>query len=38
MAAAKPLRFPYEQKSYSYDGAELQKAWDRLHQGDCEGS
>ncbi len=36
MAAAKPLRFPYEQKPYSYDGAELQKAWDRLHQGDRE--
>jgi len=36
MAAAKTLRFPYEQKPYSYDGAELQKAWDRLHKGDCE--
>ena len=36
MAAAKSLRFPYEQKPYSYDGEALRKAWDRLHKGDCE--
>lgn len=36
MAAAKSLRFPYDQKPYSYDGEALRKAWDRLHQGDCE--
>ena len=36
MAAAKPLRFPYEQKAYSYDGDALKKTWERLHRGDCE--
>jgi tetratricopeptide (TPR) repeat protein len=36
MAAAKSLRFPYEQKPYAYEGAELRKAWDRLHRGDRE--
>ena len=36
MAAAKSLGFPYDQKPYAYDGAALQKAWDRLHRGDCE--
>ncbi|HEX9707702.1 MAG TPA: tetratricopeptide repeat protein [Steroidobacteraceae bacterium] len=36
MAAAKSLRFPYDQEPYGYDGAELQKAWDRLHKGDRE--
>ena len=36
MAAAKSLKFPYDQKPFSYDGAELQKAWDRLHKGDRE--
>jgi tetratricopeptide (TPR) repeat protein len=36
MAAAKSLRFPYEQKPYSYDGESLKKAWDRLHAGDRE--
>jgi tetratricopeptide (TPR) repeat protein len=36
MAAAKSLRFPYDQKPYVYDGAELRKAWDRLHRGDRE--
>lgn len=36
MAAAKSLKFPYEQKPYSYDGAALKKAWDRLHTGDRE--
>jgi tetratricopeptide (TPR) repeat protein len=36
MAASKSLRFPYDQKPYSYDGAELKKAWERLHRGDCE--
>jgi tetratricopeptide (TPR) repeat protein len=36
MAAAKSLRFPYEQKPYSYDDDALKKSWDRLHRGDCE--
>ena len=36
MAVAKSLRFPYEQKPYVYEGAELRKAWDRLHKGDRE--
>jgi tetratricopeptide (TPR) repeat protein len=36
MAAAKSLRFPYEQKPYSYDGDALKKTWQRLHRGDCE--
>ncbi len=36
MAAAKSLRFPYEQKPYSYDGDALKKSWERLHRGDCE--
>ncbi len=36
MAIAKSLRFPYDQKPYSYDGDALQKAWGRLHKGDCE--
>ncbi len=36
MATAKSLRFPYDQKPYSYEGQALQKAWSRLHQGDCE--
>jgi len=36
MAAVKTLRFPYEQKPYSYDGEALKKAWLRLHAGDQE--
>jgi tetratricopeptide (TPR) repeat protein len=36
MAAAKSLRFPYDQKPYSYDGDALKKAWDRLHSSDRE--
>jgi len=36
MAAAKPMRFPYDQKPYTYDGDALKKAWGRLHKGDCE--
>ena len=36
MAVAKTLRFPYDQKPYSYDGEVLKKAWDRLHAGDRE--
>lgn len=36
MAVAKSLRFPYDQKPYSYDGEALRKAWDRLHAGDRE--
>lgn len=36
MAAAKSPGFPYDQKPYTYDGETLRKAWDRLHQGDCE--
>jgi tetratricopeptide (TPR) repeat protein len=36
MTAAKPIRFPYDQKPYSYDGDALRKAWDRLHAGDRE--
>ena len=36
MAAAKSLHFPYDQKPYTYDGEALQKAWKRLHKGDCE--
>ncbi len=36
MAAAKPLRFPYEQKPYRYDGDALKRAWERLHAGDRE--
>lgn len=38
MAAAKSLQFPYAQKAYSYDGAELQKAWGRLHKGAKQGA
>ncbi len=36
MAAEKTLRFPYDQKPYSYVGDSLKKAWDRLHAGDRE--
>lgn len=36
MAAAKPLRFPYDQKPYRYEGDALKKAWERLHAGDRE--
>lgn len=36
MATAKTLRFPYEQKPYSYDGAALKQSWERLHKGDRE--
>ncbi len=36
MAAAKSLRFPYEQKPYGYEGDALHKAWERLHRGDRE--
>jgi hypothetical protein len=36
MAAAKTLRFPYDQKPYTYDGEALKKAWARLHAGDHE--
>jgi tetratricopeptide (TPR) repeat protein len=36
MAAVKTIRFPYDQKPYSYDGDALKKAWDRLHAGDRE--
>ena len=36
MAAAKSLRFPYDQTPYSYGGDELQEAWRRLHAGDLE--
>jgi len=36
MAGANSLRFPYDQKPYGYDDAELKKAWDRLHKGDRE--
>jgi len=36
MATAKPLRFPYDQKAYTYEGEDLKKAWGRLHSGDRE--
>ncbi len=36
MAAAKSLRFPYDQKPYDYPGDALQKSWGRLHAGDRE--
>lgn len=36
MATAQPPAFPYDRKSYSYDGDALRKAWDRLHAGDRE--
>jgi len=36
MAVAKSLRFPYDQKPYSYDGEALKRAWERLHAGDRE--
>jgi tetratricopeptide (TPR) repeat protein len=36
MAAAKSPAFPYDQKTYTYDGEALKKAWDRLHAGDRE--
>ena len=36
MAAAKTLRFPYDQKPYTYDGQALKIAWARLHRGDHE--
>jgi tetratricopeptide (TPR) repeat protein len=33
---AKWTKFPHADKAYTYDGAALKKAWDRLHRGDCE--
>jgi tetratricopeptide (TPR) repeat protein len=36
MAAAKTLRFPYDQKPYGYEGDALRKSWGRLHAGDRE--
>ncbi|MGB5133239.1 MAG: hypothetical protein WBO00_11515 [Steroidobacteraceae bacterium] len=36
MATAKQLRFPYDQKPYTYEGESLKKAWARLHAGDRE--
>ena len=36
MATAKSLRFPYDQKAYTYEGDSLKKAWARLHAGDRE--
>lgn len=36
MAKASWAKFPYPDKSYHYDGANLKKHWDRLHKGDCE--
>jgi tetratricopeptide (TPR) repeat protein len=36
MAGPKWSPFPYEQKPYTYSGAALEKAWARLHRGDCE--
>jgi len=36
MAALQMLRFPYDQKPYSYGGDELHRAWGRLHAGDKE--
>ena len=36
MAAAKTVRFPYDQKPYDYQGDALQKSWGRLHAGDRE--
>ncbi len=36
MATAKSLRFPYDQKPYTYEAEGLKKAWDRLHAGDRE--
>ena len=36
MAKASWAKFPYPDKAYVYDGANLKKHWDRLHRGDCE--
>ena len=36
MAAAKIPPFPYEQKSYTFDGEALRRNWERLHAGDRE--
>ena len=36
MAKASWAKFPYPDKAYLYEGANLKKHWDRLHRGDCE--
>jgi tetratricopeptide (TPR) repeat protein len=36
MATPKWKAFPHPDKSYSYAGEALKKAWGKLHQGDCE--
>lgn len=36
MAKVSWAKFPYPDKAYVYDGANLKKHWDRLHRGDCE--
>ena len=36
MAKSSWAKFPYPDKAYLYDGANLKKHWDRLHRGDCE--
>lgn len=36
MAKASWAKFPYPDKAYLYDGANLKKHWERLHRGDCE--
>jgi tetratricopeptide (TPR) repeat protein len=36
MTKAGWARFPYVDKGYLYDGANLKRHWDRLHRGDCE--
>jgi len=36
MAGARWSAFPYDNKAYVHPGAALEKAWPRLHAGDCE--
>lgn len=36
MAKGSWTKFPYADKAYVYDGANLKKHWGRLHRGDCE--
>jgi tetratricopeptide (TPR) repeat protein len=36
MGKAGWARFPYADKAYLHDGANLKRHWERLHRGDCE--
>jgi hypothetical protein len=36
MVAAEWNPFPYDSKTYTYEGAKLKAAWGQLHRGDCE--